>query len=459
MFAPTLFRVSLAVFCLVIFGCSSWQREPANVDPRPRHWIVLVHGIAGDRTHFGSMEQGLPAHLSALDPEYSHRVYPFEYRTGDDSLTTVDFAQDLDVFLKKLVSESGGLQPQDKVSFVVHSQGGLVTSIWLLNASRGQYSAFSSELAGRVDAFITLGTPFWGAKIAEFAGRLKDLSRKVGVPLPLPKPVGALELREMSIGSDTVTAFQRTVIESQPEIRRLLQRVRVLQVAAVAADLLFLSPFVSGGGFGYEDDTAVPLPSARFDFNYVVDKSDYEANDFIAKESFRSTDLVSRFHIVNALHISPLPQQRRFTGVSQIPDRCVNQAPVFCNHPAYNSIVSFLAGHEQTPRVHDFQPKSFLAQLILHVPNAANLRPGDVRISLMRSSGVKMDNFLELYRKGMRIVTEKNEVRLYFTGYLPDGAAFARFSVEVTGVVPRQVEMPFEPAKVTFAELTLKAAN
>ena len=90
------------------------------------------------------------------------------------------------------------------------------------------------EVIEQLDAFITLGTPFWGAKIAVWGAEMKALTRQLGINIPVP--FGKNQLDQMSFGSDMIYDFRQALIDSEHRhhIEYLRERVRFLNVVGVA---------------------------------------------------------------------------------------------------------------------------------------------------------------------------------------------------------------------------------
>ncbi|MCM2277585.1 MAG: putative lipase [Oligoflexia bacterium] len=422
-----------------------------------RHVVFLIHGIGGNAGHFGSMKPALEAR--------GLEVVPFEYDTGSAGKNTYTFAQEFGEFLKSYFDRSGELGEGDRISLVMHSQGGLVGTIWLARAFAGD-SRFHPEFASRIDAFITLGTPFWGAKTAVFGSTVRRLADSLGVPFPLP--FGPQELQEMSFGSHTITRFRRLAVDEEfARVRGEIQsRVRLLNIAAIATQLKLLAPFASDAR-EYEDDSAVPLPSARFDFIHLTQKPHRPATvGFMEFAPFR---------VVEALHLSPLPESENFPGIAQVPERCVSNPN--CRHPTFKIVADHLQGRpvpEGPPLPSPLT--SFMLELSIRAPQGVPLRPEEVSIELPPSqNGLRLADPLELYSHGKapaRGAAEfPNEARFYYMGYLrPERAKIeneagsrtnlpanpsVRLRVRAPGFARQEVQAAVRPATSTYVEIEL----
>lgn len=128
------------IFLLIVFGfivaCSNFNnRSPSNTGDelknKPRHLIITVHGLSGDEKTWGYFgdDNYTKKYLEQLNSKYNVEVTNFVYPTGKDEKNgAFEFANYLDFFIKEKF-KNNPLQPSDKISFVCHSQGGLITFI------------------------------------------------------------------------------------------------------------------------------------------------------------------------------------------------------------------------------------------------------------------------------------------------------------------------------------------
>ncbi|HLE00524.1 MAG TPA: alpha/beta fold hydrolase [Bdellovibrionota bacterium] len=444
---------------------------PAAVT-KPRHVVFLIHGIGGNKTHFGSMQQALKNVLPKLEDRYSYDVVNFEYDTANDNKDTYLFARELGETIHAYFEASGAApQAGEKISLVMHSQGGLIGMIWMTRAFSGE-AEYHPEYAAFVDGYITLGTPFWGAKIAVFAGMLKKAPSELIAFLP----TGRVQLREMSFGSETIFRFRQRVMQEEflPILAKMRQQVRPLHLAGVARDLKLLSPFVTGKT-EYEDDTAVPLPSARFDFIYAKsDKTSYSSGERLKSESFGETRL-SKFIVVDALHLSPFPNRKALPGLAQIPKACVDDPQ--CKHPTFQYVVNQLLGRSMTIDESLLaKMTSFLIDLNVRLPAGHGLKANDFKVKFItkKADDVKIGKMVELYSKGRSKAARNPEyVRFYYTGtiansFLPleerpgeaEEVPFRDKVVEVEisapGYKTRVIEAKVRATYSTFVDLNLE---
>jgi len=441
-----------------------------------RHVVFLIHGIGASAKQFKTTETVLKDVMPSLDPAFSYEFVRFEYETGDDQRTTLDFAKDLGTAMAAHFSRSTPIVLGDKISLVMHSQGGVVGLLWLWNAF-GATPEFHPELAPHVDGFITLGTPFWGAKIATFSHMLKDWATRFHLPFPFA--LGAKELREMSFGSETIFAIR--LAASRPEFQEALLRIRhqirPLSIGGIVGKLRPLAPFALGAT-EYEDDTAVPLPSSRFDFIFATANQPYIDGETLRFEEFQETGLAN-LQVVNAVHLSLTPELRHFPGIAQLPKRCARDTN--CDHPTFSHIVNHLAGApEQRDERLLKKLTGFIVDLSIRIPPDSKLKPSDVKIRFsdenyawnpFKKSLVKVGHPLELYSRG-RSKAENNPeyLRFFFTGssyksYIQpmiraEGPEFLdrklTFRVSAPGFKSRVIEAKVRATYTTFIELNLE---
>lgn len=382
----------LLVLCLGLMSCThpTWDRGPSNQieSSQPRHIIIAVHGIGGDLTTWGDMGAILREHLGQINPNFAYEFHSFVYPTGQGDKTTFDFGHDnLGNYIKNTVFGNGkpDIQPNDRITFVAHSQGGLVATIWYidtlvaLSQSLDNTKAKNPDLeklvgfakyAKNVDAIVTLGTPFWGSKLAT---RLSDeekydFSGMAGLNDPK-------ELEEMSFGSNTIYEFRRTsmAIGRTPALKKLIT-ARMVNIAGIfpfdrkkiyhksnrGQDFKFYINklimnvaryFSSKKGFGgerYESDFAVLAPSSRIDFLYAADTSFSKDVKPLGAKDFQWAEVFpGNFKWILTESIHTQASMKYNVGMAAIPEYCLN--PETCVHPTYRHILQEVAHCDVNP--------------------------------------------------------------------------------------------------------------
>ena len=125
--------ILFALLLVLTIPLTTQAEEKKMFERKPKHVIFLIHGIGGNKTHFGYMAKALPKILNKKDPSTRYLVRSIEYNTGNNEKTAYDFAQDVDLMIKR-VTTSGKFREDDKISLIMHSQGGLIGSIWMFQS-------------------------------------------------------------------------------------------------------------------------------------------------------------------------------------------------------------------------------------------------------------------------------------------------------------------------------------
>lgn len=425
---------------------------------RPRHIVFLIHGLAADKTVFGAMEPALKKGLPALNPRFDYDVVNFEYDTGNDHKDTYQFARQFAQFLEQTFA-SRPLRPQDRISLVAHSQGGVVAMIWLARSAAGD-PEYSPRFSKYLESFVTLATPYWGAKVALFASTVKNVTDFYHVPFPFK--MGKQELRDLSLGSVATLKFRRKTLapDFQDVLRDLRGRIRPLQITGLVSSLESLHPFVTGED-EFEDDTAVPVPSGRFDYLYSATSERSGAP--ISYDSFRQTG-TAHLMVVDSMHLTPITDHRDFPGIAQVWKSCIDDPD--CEHPAYRHVLRHVAGQAVTEVGALERMTSFLIDLAIRVNGKDQLKPRDVSIQVLPSGdplseGVTVIKPFELYAKGIRLNELPGEqvFRAWMTGAASGGTVDRDrkvvLEVSAPGYLPRRVEAKVRPTFTTFVEFPL----
>lgn len=401
------------MFFTLFFAYISCTKHSSNIQEldssKPKHYIFLIHGIGGDRSHFGSMKEALSEVLYEENKTTTYHVHHIEYDTKNNTKDIEDFSHVMNHRIRDTVGIT--LPDEDRISIVMHSQGGLVGSIWLFRSMQN-VEGYAHDLIDNIDSFITLGTPFWGAKTAIFAKKIKDDFSRFGLELPIP--FGTKQLEYMEFGSDWSYRMRKSVMHSDSieELTEQRKKIRFLNIAAKADVLTPLGIFV-GGGSKYEDDSAVPLPSSRFNFIYHHNNATKEIN-------------WSPYILVDALHLSPLPDSKKFYGLVQIPQQCIKKPD--CDHPTFALIWNSILNRTQ-PNQYQVPStiRSFMIDINLTIPKEVNKE--DINIELCNKNGQGIEDSevifskTELYAQGT--TTSKkypNMIRFYYNGSFKDSS-------------------------------------
>lgn len=306
------------------------------------HHIYLLHGVGGSKATFGSLEALLEKEIKCVE------VKTFEYRTGS-KLTTYDFAKDFHTFLQNEKNKT--LFPEDKISLVMHSQGGLVGSLWLKNFAKAD-PTFSKQIS----SFITLSTPFWGADTA-YIGKLLFHTLPIGPNLI--SPFGKNELNEMSYGSSTIMDLAVNLDKTFHD----LPHVRPLIVAGMKK---LYGPRL------LEDDVIVPTYSMNPSHYYFSETLNlFDKPTLVSSKSFKkSTE--HKMIVISADHIK-LTQ----SGVADIPKACMTN--INCGHPSLKAILSHL-NNEEVKQEKRYPLSRFRLTLVFNNPEIVNYDEKDLSL-------------------------------------------------------------------------------
>ena len=378
------------IFLLIVFGfivaCSNFNnRSPSNTGDelknKPRHLIITVHGLSGDEKTWGYFgdDNYTKKYLEQLNSKYNVEVTNFVYPTGKDEKNgAFEFANYLDFFIKEKF-KNNHLQPSDKISFVCHSQGGLITFIWffknILSYTRNEPNSYVEH----VDSIITLGTPFWGSKIATIlTGKDSfDIFPFLGLT---GMRATRHEVADMAFGSDTIDLFRKMAIQldNNPDFYEKIKNLpfRVINISGVLPknkkDLTITSntgaatvdlPNITKKlidvvykvfktfGFGRKDqaetDLAVIVPNSRWNFIYansqkIAPLNENNATQKISTREFKSFQNFSdrsKVLFVESVHL-PLDSANTYS-MANINKDCSEVST--CEHPTYRYIIEHLA--------------------------------------------------------------------------------------------------------------------
>lgn len=380
-------KISLLLALITVISCSHLQsgRSPSNsnTNQKPRHLVITVHGLSGNAETFGHFSEATTKYLNELNPKYEVQAMNFIYPTGrSEKKGSVEFALDkngLGEFVKKQFADRP-LHPEDKISFVSHSQGGLVTYLWYFNSILDQKEDF--EYAKHVDSIITLGTPFWGSKIASVLTdpRYPDVIPFIKFFAPDNFKMTRREIADLAFGSDAINTFRQMAIEmdNNPSFADLVAQLptRFVNITGVLpkekADLFtsttgsknttgpvrlisdttkkiisFVYKVLTksySGNKRVESDIAVPVPSSRWNFIYATPK-EIKGNTVVSSFEFQDfNNLVQRTKNIYT-ESAHLPFDTENTlSMAYVNKACLEVET--CKHPTYRYIIEELANCE-----------------------------------------------------------------------------------------------------------------
>lgn len=406
---------SLSVLFILLF---SLKLQAQSLCPNANH-IFLIHGIGGNAKSFGHMDE----YLKRLDACY--QVHSFEYDTGNSSLSTYDFAFHFQEFLSEKITKEE-VRTFDKISLIMHSQGGLVGNLWL-----DLVRETSPAIYNQIDAFITLSTPHWGAEIANI-GKHLFFTLPEGVRNPL-SPFGRIELNEMSYGSRTIENLN-TIIS---------RNFRPLNFRPLALGGIHkINNKVIG-----ENDVVVPIFSSRPDHFFASHEVNInENNGHIPLSIFTKTNRMP-FVTVAATHLKlDLP------GIATIPSKCLETRG--CDHPALPVIVDHLKGRSIASTEEKLD--HFRSNIYLKNSSGQKFEKNDVKLVVIKSDNI----FIPLTQKlkGYRGESKRDEgLAFSFHGHTREnGIQKLRIKLKVKNKFERELEIPVEGGYSSVVQLHLK---
>lgn len=325
-----------------------------------RQHIFLIHGIGGSEGHFGVME----TYLEQINPCYV--VTSFEYETGHYSKTPLDFLLDFNSFIRGAIKKNG-FAANDRVSLIMHSQGGIVGSFWLRHVKKT-----APELYKSVDAFITLSTPYWGSTAAS-VGETIFYTLPDGMKNPL-SPFGKGELLGMKYGSGNINELEK----SYEEIF-FNTHVRPLAIGGLKPGYNAI--------YG-EDDTTVSVYSSRPDHFVVNDVLDLKEEDrTIGKESFKRYQRIPFVPVV-ATHL-----KMDGPGVAHLPMSCLVMF-IDCAHPSIGYILSHLQGKPILTK--NIALRKYRVHFYLENVLGSELNPKDFSVEIQKDDLIPLPDDEEL---------------------------------------------------------------
>lgn len=377
--------------------------------------IFLIHGVGGSAKTFGQME----SYLKKMDECY--KVYSFEYDTGNSSLSTYDFAASFHEYVLKLQ-----IPASDKISLIMHSQGGLVGNLWL-----NLVKDANPMLYHQVDAFITLSTPHWGAEIANIGKRFFfTLPESVKNPI---SPFGRIELNEMSYGSATISNLNSIITQNFRPMN-----FRPLAVGGIHK--------IKNKLIG-ENDVVVPVFSSRPDHFFAHHEVNVNENSgLIPISSFTKTNRTP-YVTVAATHLKlDLP------GIATIPEKCLEDKG--CDHPALPVIASHLRGRTIASVEEKFA--HFRSNVYLSNISGDKIDKKDVKIEILNSDNISipLTQKLKQYRGEAKL---EDGLAFSFHGHTKKpGIQKLRVLLKIKNKLHRELEIPVEGGYSSVVKLKLK---
>ena len=398
-----LFWGVLALMACTSACTSAFKRGPSS-EYKPRHIIVTVHGVRGNRESFGDFHSIIKQHLEKVDPAYEVHTINFTYPVGVDGYEPYKHANSMNVritdYLKAQYKYGSGkadtfgkLDPRDRISILGYSMGGQVALAWYTATSKDpKYSQYVKQL----DTFMNLGAVYWGAAYSEsammdFAQPLSKINDDFfggmiglgGVDVSEVAELSPVSASTLRLRNDRIEQVQNSInlnpkaqfvsliglwpcefenaeqrkvpgCQYNPEKATALQEkiYKVNQEAMSAARNLGVVSYGFFGGVRHESDGPVRSTSANYDFIYAQDLSaNYKHYDILDQSKFINTANVERNSknlMLDIIHATiPAPQWIKEQIVSLEEDMVIvkNEClePQTCNNPTYAMMLKYLA--------------------------------------------------------------------------------------------------------------------
>jgi hypothetical protein len=392
--------------------CSNVFSEVNECEVLGNDHFILVHGIGGSKESFAYMKDVISKDIQCSI------VHEYSYETEDSTLTTVDFAKGLDKLVKSIDQSK-----QKDINIIAHSQGGIVSLLWMVNSIKGT-EGFTKDLALRMDSYNTLSTPFWGS---DFALMGDYVFFSLGVEDSAVSPFGKAQLEHMKYGSSYYQYMMFELINPENEkVRSFLKNdLRVLNVMAMLPKLSGYSNFI--GAQFFEGDAIVNVPSMTLDFNYVKTNLD-EYDDKIQKLTVNEFRIADKSY-VTASHLALAPTVQ---AVAEVPVECL--IPNKCEHIPYNSLKEFYLNNlvrNDTNISNNIQ--GFELHVIVDLP--PSFKPeNNIEMQLLSSDGISMSYYLLGDTNQTPLSIIDNKAYFLFKGsIMGTGVSSAQIELEING--------------------------
>lgn len=370
-----------------------------------RNHIFLIHGISGSEKTFGVMGE----YLDKLNE--CNITTAFEYDTGNSSLTTVNFSESLDNFIVS-TTEKNKFKASDRISLIMHSQGGIVGSLWVLYAKSNR-----PDLYSKIDSFITLSTPYWGSSMANYGGHFFfTLPEDMDNPI---SPMGRLELREMNYGSVTINFLNEN-------FDRLFRdtHIRFLAVGGMKRGV---------NAYYGESDTTV---------------SAYSSNPNHIRVKANLTDEVrldENMDVVPYVPVRATHFKLEIPGVAELEKKCLTTEK--CDHPSIGHIVNQLEGKELSFNKDEYTFRKY--RIHLYIKGFEDIESlSDLKVVVKRPKGSNVRLALQV-RNGELLSDSLN-------GILNSESGEVTLEFSLKGKKIKSLKVPVRGGFSTFIDFNLK---
>ncbi|MBL7670261.1 MAG: hypothetical protein JNM39_07220 [Bdellovibrionaceae bacterium] len=222
-------RVLLVMVGFLVSSCSTTNPRGPSGDltgsiSKPRHFVITIHGVRGNDVTFGDFHSIVKVNLPAIDPHFEVVPVNWTYPVGK----AVDNEQEhfawephtiADRFNREMFLNSDAelktLQPNDKISLVAYSMGGLMAMTWYYDtmfnfenapALKAKYASPEyqkglptlHQALSQVENIIGLGAVYWGSLEAEFGWSIFEKGELHEAARAIPKVKAACQSAALS---------------------------------------------------------------------------------------------------------------------------------------------------------------------------------------------------------------------------------------------------------------------
>lgn len=428
--------ISLVIILLISTSTAFSYSGSKDAAPQKNdRLIVWIHGIGSSKSDTGFMKQTLEKHLPSMDRSQNYRVEFFDYETTNPKKTIVDFKENLNAFLTEVNSS---LASGTKVSLVAHSQGGLITYLWLNEACAVKAK---HPICRKIDSLTTLGSPLWGSRMASLAYTLKN---NFGDILHLAE-FGKAQLKDLALLSDaTFERLELFTSSGSKNFRDLFRKqIRLKVISGYAPlDSRLVGPLFPGHGL-VEDDMSVPLVST--DPQVIVMKNGVQ----------RKNLMPIQYHTVRSMHMPSLKsiiskylgseQLARLIGIfdysslTDVHESCLSDDLRNCQTPVVIPLINHILNRPEEQQQRNFRSFSVIGKINitqdvmngleeldvvpqiqgpdeLGIPLSAMALKSSFRVEVSIDPKVaSIGNRSEIYSNLVEV--KKDDLRFHFSGY------------------------------------------
>ena len=207
-----IYLAALVYIACCLTSCQwSGVRNPNSINAKGRHIIITMHGVRGNDQTYGDFHSIIKNNLEKVDPSYVVESHNWTFPVGEKVVETKsnngrDFVWKTHQISKKfnedffLGSQAlyKDLGPNDKISLIAYSMGGLMAMSWyydtMFNFAGTNLSKYSPDVHAlllkrleRVENIIGLGAVYWCSTDTEIGWSFLENGNLSEIKKALPK--------------------------------------------------------------------------------------------------------------------------------------------------------------------------------------------------------------------------------------------------------------------------------